>query len=445
MFTHSSRALTASFGLAAAALLAVSVGGSERAYSATYYVSPVGSDSNNGLSTATPFRTLGRASSGSQPGDTIYAMSGTYSNPCLGCSALNITHSGTATAPITFAAYPGQHPIVDSTNNWVGIHIDASYIVLSGFEVTGNAQSITLAQAQAQQNNLSNIPMSTSGIEVVDDVTPGVPPTHVTVINNIVHDCPGNGIEAEHADYVTISNNTVYRNAYWSPYADSGISLYELRDSDQNQGYKNYVMNNVAYSNQEFIPFYAQGKITDGNGIIIDDNMNTQSNNVPYGGRTLVANNVSYLNGGSGIHAFSSQHVDIIANTAYFNNQSSNLKLGQIFGYDAADVNILNNIMYAPSSKPAMTSNGNGASVTEDYNLIYGPVLQKAIGNMIIGAHDVVSNPQFTNPTAGNFTLTASSPAMIRATHNMEPATDILGVTRPLANAPDLGAYQMSH
>ena len=37
--------------------------------------------------------------------------------------------SGTATAPITFEAAPGQTPVIDSSGGWNAINIEASYIV----------------------------------------------------------------------------------------------------------------------------------------------------------------------------------------------------------------------------------------------------------------------------------------------------------------------------
>ena len=46
----------------------------------TYYVSGTGNDSSDGLSQATAFRTLQHAGDLTQPGDTVYAMNGTYTN-----------------------------------------------------------------------------------------------------------------------------------------------------------------------------------------------------------------------------------------------------------------------------------------------------------------------------------------------------------------------------
>ena len=62
---------------------------------------------------------------------------------------LNITTSGTASAPITFEAAPGQTPVIDSSGAWNAINIEASYIVVKGFTVVGDAANYTLSQALA--------------------------------------------------------------------------------------------------------------------------------------------------------------------------------------------------------------------------------------------------------------------------------------------------------
>ena len=81
----------------------------------TYYVSSeIGSDNNAGTSAAAPFETLQVAANHTAPGDTVLVMNGTYTG---GDPVLNITTGGTASAPITFAAAPGQTPVIDSSAN----------------------------------------------------------------------------------------------------------------------------------------------------------------------------------------------------------------------------------------------------------------------------------------------------------------------------------------
>jgi hypothetical protein len=83
--------------------------------------------------------------------------------------------------------------------------------------------------------------------------------------------------------------------------------------------------------------------LTDGNGIILDLN---DSNS--YKGRTLVADNVLFGNGGRGILIFKSSHVDVVNNIAYENAFTSNL-MGSSgaqpeIAVSGSDVRVYNNI-----------------------------------------------------------------------------------------------------
>ena len=82
----------------------------------------------------------------------------------------------------------------------------------------GNAASITLEQALANSEP-GNPYYDGNGIAIHTA-------HHIIIKNNVVHDVPGGGIYAdEGADYVQILNNTVYNNAHWSAYGNSGISV----------------------------------------------------------------------------------------------------------------------------------------------------------------------------------------------------------------------------
>ena len=75
---------------------------------ATYYVSSeIGNNNSAGTSESAPLATLQAARALAKPGDTVEVMNGTYTGP-QGGAVLDITTSGTASAPITFEAAPGQ-------------------------------------------------------------------------------------------------------------------------------------------------------------------------------------------------------------------------------------------------------------------------------------------------------------------------------------------------
>lgn len=396
-----------------------------------------GSDNNNGGTPRMAFATLGKASSVVAAGTTVYVMNGRYTDNDDAGATLTITTAGTPGAWITFAAYPGQHPVIALTrDDWQGIHLEgaAAYILIEGFEVAG--LSAIVDPQKAQHDHLQHALYNEDGI-YVDGYTESTIPNHIVIRNSYIHDCTGAGIAANVGDYLTVDNNIVARNAFWSGYAGSGITLYHLADIDAVTHYKNYVVNNVSVGNREYVPFQeiSPPAITDGNAIIIDDNLHTQDNGTPYHGRTYVANNLVYANGGRGIHIYSSQHVDAANNTAYEDMLSPSITAGELDAIASNDVNIVNSIGVAAAGKQVNSTYGDTA-VVYDYNVYAGTNQIPARG-----PHDIVGNPLFIDVHGLNFGLSAKSPARGSGTSSLAPATDLFGTPRT-PGAIDRGAIQ---
>ncbi|MHC5610998.1 MAG: choice-of-anchor Q domain-containing protein [Nostoc sp.] len=398
----------------------------------TYYVSGTGNDRNSGLTTSSAFRTIQRAADLTDPGDTVLIMNGVYRNSPNAGSVVNIQRSGNAKAWIKYKAYPGQFPkIQHDTWSGIGLSNGASYIEINGLEIIGNNANITLGYALSQKWNKSNRRTNGSGISV-DGVNGHL--SHINILNNIVHDCGGGGIGVREADYVKVDNNTVYNNAWYSVFGPSGIGIAKSWNSDSNRGYKMFVTNNRVYKNRMYIPWLESGTISDGNGIIID--VSKLARNGAYRGRTLIANNISYKNGGSGIHAHSSEHIDIVNNTAYENGQSPNLKKGQIYAGYSSDVKIFNNIIYVSPGQNA-NSNMKNINVTYDYNLY-----SKGAVIAVMGPHDIIADPQFINPSIADFRIKGTSPAINMGYDWKDLKTDYAGKPRPAGGGYDIGAYE---
>uniref|UniRef100_A0A8J6ZIR1 Right-handed parallel beta-helix repeat-containing protein n=2 Tax=Desmonostoc muscorum TaxID=1179 RepID=A0A8J6ZIR1_DESMC len=394
----------------------------------TYYVSGSGNDKNSGLTVSSPFRTLQRAADLTNPGDTVLIMNGEYTNAPGRGAALIIRRSGTPNAWIKFKAYPGHFPKIRH-NAWHGIVTNgASYIEINGLEVIGNNQNITHDYGVSQKNNLSNPFTSGNCITINGRVGPS---HHINILNNKVHECGGAGIGVLESDYVTVSNNTAFNNSWYSPYGTSGISIMSIWNSDNNQGYKIFVINNRTYKNRMYVPWHQSGTLADGNGIIVD-----VSNG--YKGRVLVANNITYKNGGSGIHSHSSNRIDIVNNTAYLNQETRELKKkGEIYAGYSSDVKIFNNIMYSASGV-AVNSNTKNTNVTYNYNIYsYGSP------TVVTGPNDIIADPQFINPSAGDFRVKSTSPAINSGLRWSGLTTDFLGNPRVQGSAPDRGAYEI--
>jgi parallel beta-helix repeat protein len=261
-------------------------------------------------------------------------------------------------------------------------------------------------------------------------------------VNNKVFKCGGAGISSIQADYVTIEKNKVFNNSWYTVYSTSGISTWQNWRFDNSQGYKTIIRNNKVYNNRNYIPWLAMGKIVDGNGIIIDDSKNTQNGSSlgAYTGRTLVANNIVFNNGGSGIHAYESEHVDIINNTAYMNSQSPELNDGEIFANTSADVNIVNNILFTQPGK-RVNSNYNNNNVYYDYNIYFN-----SQDIAVKGAHDLIVDPKFvssvTNPAQLDLRLQPNSPAINNGLVWKVVTSDYASNPRPSTNRYDIGAYE---
>jgi hypothetical protein len=427
-------------------------------FATNYYVSSiVGNDNaNNGLSISTPFATIQKAADNTNPGDTVFVMNGTYTNVCDQCLVATITRPGTASNWIVYINYPTHAPLLQF-NAWGGFMVrdNAAYIEINGFTIRGNNANCTLADALNQIGSCANPGPNFNSFyngnglaaDGRGDAFGTGHPHHIRFVNNNISECGGGGISAIQSDYVTVENNTVYNNCWYTVFGASGISFYQSWNFDNNvSDYKMIVRNNKLYGNELRVPWIGCCCISDGNGIIIDDGKNTQNNSPigPYLGRTLVANNITTKNGGSGIHGFESENIDIVNNTSYQNSQSAVLE-GEIFANTCNNVNILNNIMYAKTNEPANqnTSNYNNTNVNYDYNLYFNT------NNIIItGAHDVQLDPRFVNASldfySANFHLLSNSGAIDNGTTANAPIVDFENHPRPSGNGFDIGAYEFS-
>jgi len=80
---------------------------------ATWHVSPDGNDAASG-GQSTPFRTIARALSLAQPGDTVLLQDGTYRE------TITAPRDGLAGSPITVAAAPGARPVISGLDPVAG-------------------------------------------------------------------------------------------------------------------------------------------------------------------------------------------------------------------------------------------------------------------------------------------------------------------------------------
>ncbi|RAM53006.1 MAG: hypothetical protein C6Y22_02595 [Hapalosiphonaceae cyanobacterium JJU2] len=392
----------------------------------TYYVSAeTGNDSNNGLSEKAAFKSLQAGANRLEAGDTLYIMNGTYtqSDPNKDLMVLE-NKNGSADNWITIKAYPGHTPKLKVKGS-DGINVaGSSYIRIQGLDLEGSKNEITLDYAKQEQYNPNNPITNSSGIYISPSYSGFEQEKgyshHIVISENKVRNFTATGIAAEKADYVTIENNTVSGNSWYSPLGTSGIGIIYNRNTDNNTNdYKFIIKDNVVYDNQNLIPWLVTGQIAEGNGIILDSTDGKDSHgkyiSEVYTGKTLVANNTVYNNGSSGISAYRYSNVDIVNNTTYENARNTNPG-GEIAVGKANNVRVYNNIMYARSDRRP-NSLFESKNVVFDHNLVYNYNNYyefKASDNPNAGnLQNILGyDPQFVDPSRGNFTLQSTSPAI---------------------------------
>lgn len=117
------------------------------AVAATRYISPTGSNGNDGQTTGTPWLTFAHALSNTVCGDTLLVMDGTYTSATTG--ALSVTKVCTQGAPYTVSAVNSRVPLFSGTGSGAMVQAgNAAWIVFNGLRVkstdnvSGNATAV---------------------------------------------------------------------------------------------------------------------------------------------------------------------------------------------------------------------------------------------------------------------------------------------------------------
>lgn len=398
------------------------------AIAATYYVSPSGNNSNNGLAPATAWLTLQFASNTVAAGDSVVVMPGNY-------TGFYHTTSGTAAQRIIFYAQPGVLINAPNTTTPDGINLEgASYVVIDGFHVFG---------------------MPRTGIRsVLND--------HVIIRNNNADSCFKWGILTGFSDDILIENNECSRSVdehgiYFSNSADNPV-----------------IRNNHSWGNNA-CGIHMNGDISLGGDGIISN--------------ALVENNILHdngVNGGSAINCDGVQNSRIQNNLAY-NNHASGISLYMIDGGGGSSGNVVvNNTILQPSDGRWALNISDGSTGNIAFNNIFFSthtfrgsisidaismsgfhsnfnVLTNRMSNnggstvMTIAAwqsatqndsNSVISTPAalFVNPAINNYHLLFTSPAIDlgqAAYYSANaPLVDIEATSRPLGAFHDAGCYE---
>ena len=301
-----------------------------------FFVSPqIGNNDFDGQTADSPWQSLQTALLRIQAGQTLYLMDGVYNEVTAPDYAhYQIDVSGTPDAWVTVAAAPGHTPeVVPNSGN--AIEIKGSYVRFDGIHIRGETYS--------EENSYG------WGVIIRDT-------HHVRVENTQISDMPVGGISSVESSNLEIYDNVVFGNSFWGTEQGSGISIWHSKDHGQpafDDGYHDKIIGNTSYKNENKVySRFANSKIiTDGNGIIIDESLETG-----YTGKTLVANNTVFDNGGRGVIVNRARDVDIVFNTAYNNARTQELAGGkvEIAAVRSIDVRVMNNLGWSRPGSPAL-------------------------------------------------------------------------------------------
>jgi hypothetical protein len=367
----------------------LALAGATDAVATTYYVAANGNDTTGTGTSGNPYRTISKAASLVNPGDTVYVGNGTYPG------SFTTSRSGSSSAQIRYI----------STNKWgakvippansgssIAWNNTASYVTIQGFDVDGrNPQAGTvwrtgIASTGAYSKILANhvqyiaqtVPCtSTGGSGINANAYPGATGAYgewIDIQDNLVHDVGPFDCAYIGGIYMstkgTVKNNLIYNVELY------GIQTYhDIRNCD-------FVNNTV---------------VDCGAGIYIGNGATYYTNWGPTGDYVHVENNLVahvrkrgiYEGGNWGTHnTFKNNLVYDWGSATYPNPQQTNVTV-------------------APNAQPPITS-----------------------------------NPQFTDYANQNFTVLSSSPAVNAGNATYAPPVDRKGVARPQGAADDIGAYE---
>jgi hypothetical protein len=175
----------------------------------SYYVSPTGSDSNAGT-IAAPWLTIQHAASTVAAGSTVYVAAGTY------VESINVTVSGTASAPITFIGEAGAivsgSGLTPSTSQTQGLWnigsatpagVDVSYVTIQGFTI----ENYTTSNANACPAGIW-ISGASNGIQILNNTITNI--TTTSEKDGNAFGISAYGTETSAINGLVISGNTVY-------------------------------------------------------------------------------------------------------------------------------------------------------------------------------------------------------------------------------------------
>lgn len=351
------------------------------------YVSPSGSDSNNGSQNA-PLRTIQAASQLAQPGSTVYVAPGDYAGDIL------TTANGTADAPINFISTTPFGAVITGD----GLNATTNALVAGGWWNEGNYVNIQGFDIDGSGSNNWTVGFYDSGSS---DLFQG----------NEVHDI--------------LTNATAFANVTASGQGGAGAEMDGYAG-----GINDNMIGNVIYN------IGPAGETSS----LVQGLYETAPGNVE--------NNVIYNVAGLGVSLWHGAKEINILNNTIDNARDGGILVGS--GDSGSDsttgdyVTVENNIVansFGGIYEEGITGVHNKYTDNLLYNDTIGGYQYISLQNGLTATGTLFSDPQFVNETMHDYSLQAGSPAIGAGSNYDAPVTDINGNLRPQGSV-DIGAYQ---
>ncbi len=360
-----------------------------------YYLAPTGNDSAAGTYAA-PWKTITAAAAKMVAGDVAYLRGGTYSGQA------QISVSGTATAPITFTAFPGENPILvepatNATSDLDTVRVLGSYVVLDHLHVTdqnGTGQAIWIG------DNATNVTIQYCEVYGAHGQGILISGNGNTIYRNDIHD-NGSHPPLDHGIYVDggnniVRSNTIHGNFTW------GVQVYNgyvtgPTGVGHNLIESNYIWGNGAGSTAA-APTSAAGGMVVGNG----SNATTIRNNI-------ICGNAQY-----GVEIIDSEPDNALTG----NISCYNAKGGFYMRYPGSGNTMSGNISYNDGVFALSSTTGVASDNDYFFTSSGAPNLQWSGGNYSLAgfqsasgqdAHSQIVDAKFKNVPASGFSTSAAA------------------------------------
>jgi len=380
------------------------------AMAATFYVDGSnGNDSNPGTASS-PWKTIGKANTTLQPGDTVLIKKGTYRQ------SIKPSRSGSSGRYITFSRYQNDEAVITGVGEAVDLR-SRQYIVVDGLTIKDVSGHFVNMRGNSNRNIIKNCRMEGAGAYCGIELRDGA--NYNTISGNVMR-----GTSRGPSDHITLQEGANYNLIEGNDISDSQHVCIALRLGASNSVSWNVIRNNKV-SNPLHKPFSIY-KVTDHN--LLENNIIANSKN-----------NGDFNEPGM---QFGSSNC-IIRKNVFFGNQTAQ-------GWGA--YSDYTNMRCSGNRAYSNTHVGGNYGIRVDYDnssLVAGNVVKNNIfcsigkldikslpsGNQVANNSSSQDDPQFVDSGARDFHLKSTSPMIDRGAFLTTTRSAGSGKIMPVADA----------